>query len=61
MRALIVDDEPLARPGVAARLPKFRDVEFVGECGDGQSAVEKILPQSPDVVFLDRLVNSPEE
>jgi two-component system LytT family response regulator len=53
MRALIVDDEPLARRGVLLRLRKFRDVEIVGECGDGQSAVEKILELSPDVVFLD--------
>ena len=53
MRALIVDDEPLARRGVVLRLKKFRDVEVVGECGDGSSAVEKILELSPDVVFLD--------
>ena len=53
MRALIVDDEPLARRGVILRLRKFRDVEIVGECGDGQSAVERILERSPDVVFLD--------
>ena len=53
MRALIVDDEPLARRGVVLRLRKFRDVEIVGECGDGAAAVEKILALSPDVVFLD--------
>jgi two-component system, LytTR family, response regulator len=53
MRALIVDDEPLARSGVAVRLSKFSDVEIVGECGDGPSAVEKILELSPDIVFLD--------
>jgi two-component system, LytTR family, response regulator len=53
MRALIVDDEPLARRGVALRLRKFSDVEIVAECGDGSSAVEKILELSPDVVFLD--------
>jgi two-component system, LytTR family, response regulator len=53
VRALIVDDEPLARRGVALRLKKFRDVEVVGECGDGSSAVKKILELSPDVVFLD--------
>ena len=53
MRALIVDDEPLARRGVALRLKQFRDVEIVGECGDGASAVEKILELAPDVVFLD--------
>jgi two-component system, LytTR family, response regulator len=53
VRALIVDDEPLARRGVVLRLRKFRDVEIIGECGDGSSAVEKILELSPDVVFLD--------
>ncbi len=53
MRALIVDDEPLARRGVALRLKRFQDVEILGECGDGASAVEKILELSPDVVFRD--------
>jgi DNA-binding LytR/AlgR family response regulator len=53
VRALIVDDEPLARRGVALRLEKCSDVEIVGECGDGSSAVEKIFELSPDVVFLD--------
>ena len=53
MRALIVDDEPLARRGVVLRLKKFKDVEVVGECGDGSSAVKKILELTPDIVFLD--------
>jgi two-component system LytT family response regulator len=53
VRAVIVDDEPLARRGVRLRLQKFKDVEIVGECGDGGSAVEKILQLAPDVVFLD--------
>lgn len=53
MRALIVDDEPLARRGVVLRLRKFKDVEIVGECGDGVTAIGKILELSPDLVFLD--------
>jgi two-component system LytT family response regulator len=53
MRTLIIDDEPLARRGVVLRLRKFQDVEIIGECEDGPSAVEKILELSPDVVFLD--------
>ena len=53
MRVLVVDDEPLARRGVVHRLRRFQDVEIVGECGDGVSAVERILERSPDVVFLD--------
>lgn len=53
MRAVIVDDEPLARDGVLLRLEKFRDVEVVAECEDGSSAIEKIVQLSPDLVFLD--------
>lgn len=53
MRVLIVDDEPLARRGVAVRLRKFPDIEVVGECSDGSSAVKRILNLSPDLVFLD--------
>jgi two-component system LytT family response regulator len=53
VRALIVDDEPLARRGVVLRLRQNRDMEIVGECADGESAVQQILELSPDVVFLD--------
>jgi len=53
VRALIVDDEPLARQGVALRLEQFKDVEVIGECENGSSAVEQIIELSPDVVFLD--------
>jgi two-component system LytT family response regulator len=53
MRALIVDDEPLARRGLAVMLRRFKDIDIVGECGDGRSAVDTILERSPDVVFLD--------
>jgi two-component system LytT family response regulator len=53
VRALIVDDEPLARHGVVLMLRRFKDIEIVGECGDGRSAVESILERSPDVVLLD--------
>jgi len=35
------------------RLRKFKDIVVVGQCGDGPSAVEKILELSPDLVFLD--------
>ena len=53
MLTLIVDDEPLARRGVVLRLRQFKDVEIVGQCEDGISAVEKIIDLSPDLVFLD--------
>ncbi len=53
MRVLIVDDEPLARRGVSVRLKRFGDIEIVGQCEDGPSAVEQILELLPDLVFLD--------
>jgi two-component system, LytTR family, response regulator len=53
VRVLIVDDEPLARQGVSLRLKATADIEIVGECGDGPSAVKTILELAPDLVFLD--------
>lgn len=53
IRALVVDDEPLAREGVRVLLEKVDDVECVGECGDGREAVEEIRRLEPDLVFLD--------
>ena len=53
MRVLIVDDEPLARRGVRARLQRAGGVEVVGECAGGRDAVAAIAELAPDVVFLD--------
>jgi two-component system LytT family response regulator len=53
MRVMIIDDEPLARRGVRARLRKMPDVKIVGECGDGTSGLEGILKLEPDLIFLD--------
>ncbi len=53
IRALVIDDEPLARQSVRRFLKNHPDIEIVGECGDGQSAVDAILSQKPDLVFLD--------
>ena len=53
IRALIVDDEPLARERMRSLLGGETDVEVVGEAKDGVEAVETILGQSPDLVFLD--------
>ncbi len=53
MRALIVDDEELARRGLALRLGKHADVELLGECRNAREAVKAIRELTPDVVFLD--------
>ena len=53
IRALIVDDEPLARDCVRLALERQEDVTVIGECADGASAVDAIRAQDPDLVFLD--------
>ena len=53
IRTLIVDDEPPARELIATLLREEPDVQVVGECGDGRSAVAAIEQFSPDLIFLD--------
>ena len=53
IRALVVDDEPLARRTIRRFVGKNTGVEIVGECGDGESAVQAIQDSKPDLVFLD--------
>lgn len=53
IRAIIVDDEPLAREGVAMVLEQEADIEIVGQCGDGGAAIRAIKDESPDLVLLD--------
>ena len=53
LRVLVVDDEPLARSGVADLVRKDPDLEVVGECGDGQAALDAIRHLAPDLVLLD--------
>jgi len=53
IRALIVDDEPLARDRVRRLLADHADVEVVGESPDGPSAVHAVRNLQPDLLFLD--------
>ena len=53
IRAIVVDDEPLARDCVRVALDAQDDVELVAECGNGESAVQAIREHEPDLVFLD--------
>jgi two-component system LytT family response regulator len=52
-RTLIVDDEPLAREGIRARLAALGGFDVVNECASGRGAIAAIRSQRPDVVFLD--------
>ena len=53
VRALVVDDEQLARRGIVMRLASIPDVEVIGECKNGEEAVAAIAAEAPDLVFLD--------
>ncbi|HEK19169.1 MULTISPECIES: LytR/AlgR family response regulator transcription factor [unclassified Mucilaginibacter] len=53
-RALIIDDEPLARMVVLEYLQDFKDqIEVLQECGDGFEGLKAIQQLQPDLVFLD--------
>jgi two-component system LytT family response regulator len=53
IKALIVDDEPIARRNLRALLRGYPDVELIGECGSGAEAVRMIRAGPPDLLFLD--------
>jgi two-component system LytT family response regulator len=53
VRALIVDDEGLARRRIRRLLAAHKSVEVIGECSGGAAAVEAITTEKPDLVFLD--------
>ena len=53
IRALVVDDEPLARRRLKRLLQKHSDIEVAGEAANGAEAVELALKERPDVIFLD--------
>ena len=53
IRALLVDDEPLARERVKRFLAREADVELIAECADGVEALRMIRKLHPDLVFLD--------
>jgi two-component system, LytTR family, response regulator len=53
IRAVIVDDEELARRGIRALLQRAGDVEIVSECGSGEEAIKAISAAEPELVYLD--------
>jgi len=53
MKALIVDDEPLAREGMALLLRDEPAISSIAEARNGAEAVDLIRAQAPDLVLLD--------
>ncbi len=59
MKALVIDDEPLARAEMRRLLRTHPDIEIVGEAADADQARAAIRRTGPDLLFLD--VQMPEE
>ncbi len=53
IRAVIVDDEPLARRRIRSLLVEAEDVEVIAECANGKEAIQAIEESPPDLLFLD--------
>jgi two-component system LytT family response regulator len=52
-KAILIDDEPLARQLVGAFLKPYEQVQVVAECGDGFDGFKAIQEHQPDLIFLD--------
>ena len=52
-KALVIDDEPLARMVVREYLLNFPQIEVLQECGDGFEGLKAIQQYQPDLIFLD--------
>ncbi|MFC2114546.1 LytR/AlgR family response regulator transcription factor [Bacteroidota bacterium] len=53
IKALIIDDEPLARELIRNYLKNSTDIEILGECENGFTALQSIQQHKPDLIFLD--------
>jgi two-component system, LytTR family, response regulator len=53
LRTLIVDDESLARRGMALRLADLPDIDLVGQCDGGLAALDAVAEHKPDLLLLD--------
>jgi two-component system LytT family response regulator len=53
LRAVVVDDEPLARARLRRLLAQHAEVEVVAECGSGEESLAACAELKPDVAFLD--------
>lgn len=53
LKAIIVDDEELARQGLELRLNEFDQVQVVKSCVNAKEAIQAISELEPDLVFVD--------
>lgn len=52
-RLLIVDDHPLVREGLRARLTGLPNIDVVGEAGDADETIRQITLSQPDLLLMD--------
>ena len=52
----IVDDHAILRMGLASLLGTQNEIEVIGDAGDGESAIRKILKLRPDIVLMDLMM-----
>src|SRR6187549_1489593 len=53
IKAVLIDDEPLARSIVKEYLQAYSEIEIMAECNDGFEGVKAIGQHKPDLIFLD--------
>lgn len=53
MKALLIDDERLARQELKNLLASYGEIQIVGEANNAETAIESIKQLKPDVIFLD--------
>mgnify|MGYP002795014839 CR=1 FL=1 len=53
MKALVIDDEELARKRVVNLLEEVPEIDVLGECSNGKTAIKQINDLKPDLIFLD--------
>ncbi|TGV02506.1 response regulator transcription factor [Flavivirga rizhaonensis] len=53
MKALIIDDESLARKRISNLLSDIKEIEVLEECSSGKEAINAISNKKPDLIFLD--------
>src|SRR5687768_16303176 len=53
IKAILIDDEPLARLVVREYLQDFSQIKIIQECNDGFEGVKAIMQHQPDLIFLD--------
>lgn len=53
IKAILIDDEPLARSIVTEYLLAFPEISIAQECNDGFEGVKAIAQHKPDLIFLD--------